>query len=885
MEQGSFRACPWCGGPVSRIATFCGSCGQAVGPPSPLDPLPALPPPRAAYPPPPAPNPPAPSWSPPASWPPAGSFPQSPTGTRQSARPTPVRRTPRPSGRRLAIVAVLAVALAGAGIATGIVLSGGGAGRTESPRATLGPATIVASRDLQPATDPVVVSWGDQVQVTVPGGLLDRPRTLTIGTQGTLPTPPPAFSMLGAYDISLGGLHELAQPVQIRLAIDPAQLDQGVPASEQLAFFRFDEERSIWEDVPATIDDTALTATLSVTHLSTYGQARIDLQHFQQLATQPIYLHDNPAPHFRVIFDPNLDATFEDPTAIQVQGPQPPKKKAGSNDILRYAYWVGIAAEQAWAAYDGAQLDPPGKTDRVITDIVIENHGGALLETAFSWGTGVIQVPTAYRAWPGLKLAMGHELFHALQYSKLALVMFVNRWFIESTAEYAAGRIASTPTSGSGRLMGADINAQFLEFSVRSVLEANADDEGRARNPERQHAYASSHFLDFMINAYPTGFNKNPDARGRFKNLWDAYIVAARRDGQAVSAPVVLDGWLGGGLTDAYKAFAGYFLFNTDSPMPVAPREPRERVPDLLLPGTALLLRDADKEQSSEPQEIRPHYAARLWKILWNATGAASTRTMSVGATQALPAGVDLLVFVMPVDAPRQAMGFNPASATGPKPRCALFTSQYQCSLSISKTDAIYVLAVNSGISSQRVAVKAASGESKDWELADVAVEQSAAQSNDYANWSVEGDGRGGITSVSESTVASAEDGTPFTARMAFTWEIPDRLASGADMDISGAVKLASSNLKYANNACGDTYNATAEDGSIKVEMENGNSVPVSVAEARIGCDKATGSMTKVKPLTGRFTVPAKVDPDAFLKVRFVLFQQSHMVTVVYTYK
>ena len=147
------------------------------------------------------------------------------------------------------------------------------------------------------------------------------------------------------------------------------------------------------------------------------------------------------------------------------------------------------------------------------------------------------------------------------------------------------------------------------------------------------------------------------------------------------------------------------------------PAAPRERVPDLLLSGTAVLLRDADKEQSSEPQEIRPYYAARLWKILWSATGAASTRTLSVGATQALPAGVDLLVFVMPVEAPRQAMGFNPASATGPKPRCALFTSQYQCSLTISKTDAIYVLAVNSSISSQKVAVKVTTSESTDWEL------------------------------------------------------------------------------------------------------------------------------------------------------------------------
>jgi hypothetical protein len=663
------------------------------------------------------------------------------------------------------------------------------------------------------------------------------------------------------------------------LAIDPAKLDQAVPASQQLAFFRFDEERSIWEDVPATIDDAALTATLSVTHLSAYGEAKASAG-FEQLATQPIYMHDNPAPHFRVIFDPNLDATFEDPTGIQVRGPLPPKQKVGSNDILRYAYWVGVAAEQAWVAYDSAGLDPPGKTDRVLTDIVIDN-GGGLLEADFSLTKGVIQVSTFYRAWPDLKLAMSHELFHALQSSKLALVMGANRWFIESTAEFAAGRIASTPTSDSGRRMGKDINAQYLEFSVRSTEEAQGKDEGKAENPERQHAYASSHFLDFVINAYPAATKKNPDARVRFKGLWDAYIIAANKDKLSVSAINVLDAWLGGDLTLAYEAFAGYFLFNTDSPMPAAPRE---RVPDLLLSGTAVLLRDADKEQSSEPQEIRPYYAARLWKILWSATGAASTRTLSVGATQALPAGVDLLVFVMPVEAPRQAMGFNPASATGPKPRCALFTSQYQCSLTISKTDAIYVLAVNSSISSQKVAVKVTTSESTDWELVDVDV-QDAVGGSQYANWRTEGDGRGGIISVSESTVAKAQDGTPFVARIAYTWQIPDRLTPGTELSVTGALKLASSNLDFAQNDCGETYNTTAKDGSLKLETEYRSSMPVTIAEARIGCDKATGSVTGEAPFAGSFTVPDKATADGILYVKFVLFQESSLLTVVYTYK
>ncbi len=376
--------------------------------------------------------------------------------------------------RRAAIVAVLAVALAGTGIATGIALRGSGTGGTESPR-TLKPATIVASRDLEPSSDPAVVSWGDKIQVTVPGGLLDRPRTLTIGTLDELPPSPPAFSMLGAYDVSLGDLHELAQPAQIRMAIDPAQLDQGVPASQQLAFFRFDEERSIWEDVPATIDDTALTATLSVTHLSAYGKAKL-VAGFQQLATQPIYVHDNPAPHFRVIFDPNLNATFEDPTGIQVTGPQPPKKKVGSNDILRYVYWIGKAAEDAWTAYHDAKLDPPA-----LTDIVVENSSG-LLDPAFSWKKCIIEVPTATAigGWPGLKAAMGHELFHAIESANLGAVMLTNWWFMEAMAEYATGRVASTRTSDSGRLMGQDINARGLTSRELPVLELRpADPRGR----------------------------------------------------------------------------------------------------------------------------------------------------------------------------------------------------------------------------------------------------------------------------------------------------------------------------------------------------------------------------------------------------------------------
>ena len=162
---------------------------------------------------------------------------------------------------------------------------------------------------------------------------------------------------------------------------------------------------------------------------------------------------------------------------------------------------------------------------------------------------------------------------------------------------------------------------------------------------------------------------------------------------------------------------------------------------------------------------------------------------------------------------------------------------------------------------------------------------QDAVGGSQYANWRTEGDGRGGIISVSESTVAKAQDGTPFVARIAYTWQIPDRLTPGTELSVTGALKLASSNLDFAQNDCGETYNTTAKDGSLKLETEYRSSMPVTIAEARIGCDKATGSVTGEAPFAGRSRFRTRQPPTGSLYVKFVLFQESSLLTVVYTYK
>jgi hypothetical protein len=191
------------------------------------------------------------------------------------------------------------------------------------------------------------------------------------------------------------------------------------------------------------------------------------------------------------------------------------------------------------------------------------------------------------------------------------------------------------------------------------------------------------------------------------------------------------------------------------------------------------------------------------------------------------------------------------------------------------------------------------SGESTDWELVDVQVKQIGVSVNQDYDWKYEGDGRGGITGIWTTRTST---GTA-TARMVGTWDIPDRLTPGTQVNVSGTV---TSELDFKSGAAdwcsGGMYQLGPEDGGLDAFAMNEAAAQPDIGRAAvpadqvqklfftmIGCDTGSGTMSAEKTATGTLTVPDRLavtgDQVPYLVVGFVLDQDYDTVQVSYIYR
>ena len=190
------------------------------------------------------------------------------------------------------------------------------------------------------------------------------------------------------------------------------------------------------------------------------------------------------------------------------------------------------------------------------------------------------------------------------------------------------------------------------------------------------------------------------------------------------------------------------------------------------------------------------------------------------------------------------------------------------------------------------------SGESTDWELADVTVTRTGRHVSPDFTWAFEGDGHGGITTLWTSAI-----GTPASARVDATWQIPDRLTPGSEVDVSAGLKVAIDYESQAESWCAEgMYQGGPEDAFLQALALNetgtepdpaGLGLPdsqrISIVGTSIGCDDAGGKMVRAKSESGSFSVPDRLVPAAgqtpFLVVTFMVDQYMDAVSVSYIYK
>jgi hypothetical protein len=428
-------------------------------------------------------------------------------------------------------------------------------------------ATPVVSQTVAPSAEPTTVTWGGWITITVPPGLVATPTELKVVVLPGAPEPPSAgLVLLSAVDITLGDLHELTAPIEIALAYDPLTLNPEYTAEEQLAVGYWDPDNGSWVLIPsAQVDEATATIRFSTRHLSIYGDYALATG--WKLSRRP---------HFRIIYDPGINALF--------------------GGIEMFAAKTGGLLEDAWTAYAGFTR-PEGRLDVFLEDL------GPDTDPSYN-GSITINAPTVYSA-EGLKFDLGHEYFHAVQHVRYGtlLKMWMVRWWMEATADYASGRISAAvnPVPGTEKLMGENIHADFLTKPLD-------DDPGIAD----RHKYYASHFLDFLAK------------RVDFAGLWADVTDPTKANDPLAHLDAYLLAHTSEDLSSHYTDFAQFFLFDPASPLPYPAGS---SLSDLTSYVTKF---EEDRTDITGTMSFTGHYSARLWGLPVEIPAGAAARNLIV---------------------------------------------------------------------------------------------------------------------------------------------------------------------------------------------------------------------------------------------------------------
>jgi hypothetical protein len=376
------------------------------------------------------------------------------------------------------------------------------------------------------------VEAGGNMRLNFPAGAFTEtpPELVVSSVSGNVPMPLPGDEVLLAYDVALGDLHSLAEPLEVSMTYDPARLKPGLPAEAQIGAALLDGASGRWMALSTTVDESAHTVNFQTDHLSLVA----------------IYLHTQNDSICRTV---NFNVAYNKANIQAAAGNMTYTSTLNACQTSGHPNFINAVADALETAYQGyTAANLPFPESRIKVNVA--NISDSILwgsESQYDTLTGELVINTDTWGYPNeLRQDCAHELFHYWQYKHINSSSYLgNQWWMDATADYAADKVAYA-SLGAGRTnsMGKDIRASYLEGSLTS----NKD----------FHAYSSAHFVDYLIAqsaAYPT-----------LRDLWDASTTTSSAISDLKSS---LSTRLASKFEDVYKDFANYMLFDQSSPLPI----------------------------------------------------------------------------------------------------------------------------------------------------------------------------------------------------------------------------------------------------------------------------------------------------------------------------
>jgi len=539
----------------------------------------------------------------------------------------------------------------------------------------------LVSLDLTPSDSPRTLTIDERIRMTIPPSILAEGGRLTVASASPVRSDVCGqFESFGVYEVTLDDRHEFSEDIVLECRYDAARLEPGIEAENQILAARWDPDRLLWVELPSVVDAERGVIVMRTRHLSILGwiyKTGVLIYEPVRFMTRTVICVQK----FRLYFDPGeLNANKwiagwrgEPSYPAEYQHLWVWKHPAWTPFVRDLTYYL----ERAYAAYEAAHLTPaadlPVKVE--IGPGLSGNDPASYEHTARRLYISSDKV-TSRKAQ--LKHRLAHELFHAIQNQDLGgdaakATAPSARWWIESTAEYAACRVAWNLDSMGGST-GGTTDGIYPYLLERPLTESGAPVCPHGWKDVGDIEYDRGYFLDFLVS------------RGAgFRSLYKTVTGGYREKGE-ILAPLetylVTNG--PGTLPALFREFTGWFLLGEDAP------RSRSAEPDPLVsaanPGQKALIGTVPDQPPvlSRSFTLPASYTASTWAVGVAPAEPRGPRVLAVRAST-LDAWAVVDLYALP----------DAARAARPSPEASLTDTTSTGRIMLEPDQTLYVTAVN----------------------------------------------------------------------------------------------------------------------------------------------------------------------------------------------
>ena len=416
---------------------------------------------------------------------------------------------------------------------------------------------------LAPSSHAQTVESPHGVKVTIPGNTLQHDETITIDSVIDAPASPSFAKRLNTYKITIGDHVYFKDPLWIEMAYDPEELQTDLAPLHALKVSYWDTQLEMWVESPVWVDETRHQVLFPTHHLTVWA---IDV-----IGTNGHIYNDYFSMHYSLDelkkFETRYkDHRFDGSAYVQsvfnsLNDAKDIYEQAGFRELQKIrAVSQTYQHISSYAALHGVK---PQTIENRHYNVYLT---GSVLDTDASRSkyNGSITIPID--PFDGVnQFQIAHELFHSVQsryYSMIGMTelgvplttapsttLLARQWWLEGTADYAAGKIAYPVNQKPNPLMGGVIEPRFLEKPLTHSPSALA-----FWRSADHHSYNNAWFFEYLVKHKGLPFQEmfttvasyyNPSV---YSNL-SRYIVSKNMH-----------------INDVYTDFALWWFTGSDSP-------------------------------------------------------------------------------------------------------------------------------------------------------------------------------------------------------------------------------------------------------------------------------------------------------------------------------